>query len=219
MLVLPKFSTFGSQKCYLRRRIWSKTPAGRSQKCYFGEGIGHFRAQKSAIFGETFTGASRGLYNRPTNATMNSSYPVLQSRPIVPHITSSCSQCHSPLEFPVPAPTPRPATLLQVRCFKCQSTISHTFYPTQIPGGGANGSTSSSSANGSNTRSPPSQAARKGRKIGTQDRPLETGYYDILGCSGEYNLVCQNLERILSARSLIAAVDATTEEIKKAYRT
>jgi hypothetical protein len=59
--VLPKLSTFGSQKC-LRRRIRSKTPAGRSQKCYFGEGIGHFRAQKSAIFGETFAGASRGLY-------------------------------------------------------------------------------------------------------------------------------------------------------------
>ena len=39
--------TFDSQKCYLQRRIQSKTPAGRSQKCYFGEGIGHFRAQKS----------------------------------------------------------------------------------------------------------------------------------------------------------------------------
>jgi len=61
MLVLPKFSTFGLQKCYLRRRIWSKTLAGRSQKCYFGEGIGHFQAQKSVIFGETFAGASQGL--------------------------------------------------------------------------------------------------------------------------------------------------------------
>jgi len=59
--VLLKFSTFGSQKCYLRRRIRSKTPAGRSQKFYFGEGIGPFRAQKSAISGETFAGASRGL--------------------------------------------------------------------------------------------------------------------------------------------------------------
>jgi hypothetical protein len=28
---------------------------------YFREGIGHFQAQKSAIFGETFAGASRGL--------------------------------------------------------------------------------------------------------------------------------------------------------------
>jgi hypothetical protein len=115
---------------------------------------------------------------------MSSSYPVLTSRPIVPHISSSCSQCHSHLEFPVPAPIPRPATLLQVRCFKCQSIISHTFYPAQMPGGGASGSTNNHSSNGSNSRSSQSQAARKGRKIGTQDRPLETGYYDILGCSG-----------------------------------
>jgi hypothetical protein len=132
-----------------------------------------------------------------SSTTMSSSFPVLQSRPVIPHISSSCSQCHSQLEFPVPTPTPRPATLLQVRCFKCQKIISHAFYPSQIPGGSGNGSAHPGFASGSQANSSAqSQSVRKGRKIGTQDRPLETGYYDILG----------------------VPVTATTDDIKKAYR-
>lgn len=135
------------------------------------------------------------------STTMSSSYPVLQSRPITPHIPSSCSQCHSQFEFPVPTPTPRPSTLLQVRCFKCQKVISHAFYPSQIPGGSGNksatvGSTSSSHGVNNNGSTPP-VPPRRSRKIGTQDRPIETGYYDILG----------------------VPVTATTDDIKKAYRT
>ena len=73
--------------------------------------------------------------------------------------------------------------LLQIRCFSCQNTLSHVFYPTQIPS--------------SHFISDGGKPAKKVRQIGTQDRPLETGYYDILN----------------------VPITATTDDIKKAYRT
>ncbi|KAF7986759.1 hypothetical protein HWV62_20344 [Athelia sp. TMB] len=80
---------------------------------------------------------------------------------------------------------------------------SHSFYPGQILGASANTNTNSNgsaatsaSASGSGAHANAGPAQRKGRKIGTQERPLETGYYDILG----------------------VAVDCTSDDVKKAYR-
>ena len=132
--------------------------------------------------------------------TMSSSYPILPSRPLQPHIHTTCSQCGSQLEFPVPVPLPRPSTLLHIRCFQCQSVISHAFYPTQVPvfaaSNSPSGGSGSDSVNANGRKTNATQSARKGRKIGTQERPLETGYYDILGIP----------------------VTATTDDVKKAYR-
>ena len=117
-------------------------------------------------------------------------YPVFSSRLYSPHIRSQCGTCNASLEFPVPSPTPPPGTLLRVRCFQCQAVYQHGFYPVQLPLGVSVSSTPHT--NGSHSTA----AARKSRKIGTQEKPLETGYYDLLG----------------------VPIDATTEDIKKAYR-
>jgi hypothetical protein len=125
--------------------------------------------------------------------TMSPTYPIIDSRPVHPHIQTSCSNCHFQLEFPVPSPVPKPSHLLTVRCCSCRKAFSHAFYPNQVPTGALSSAGASSSRSQGQTPAPP---PRKGRKIGTQERPLETGYYDLLG----------------------VPIDATVDDIKKAYR-
>ncbi|TFK51506.1 DnaJ-domain-containing protein [Heliocybe sulcata] len=125
---------------------------------------------------------------------MSSSYATIDSSPVLPRITSTCPQCNTPGEFLVPMPPPRPGSVLNIRCHKCKSIFNHAFYPTQLP----SAITATPSSSGSQTffSGGRSGGGRRGRKIGTQEKPLETRYYDIMN----------------------VPVDATTEDIKKAYR-
>jgi hypothetical protein len=129
----------------------------------------------------------------PSTRTMSTSYPAIISRPIQPVVQTTCSSCKQPLEFLAPTPVPRPSTVLNIRCHNCTATFTHTFYPTQVLGGLKDLSSGRSTPLSSQQQS---SSLRRGRKIGTQENPLETGYYDILGIP----------------------VDATTDDIKKAYR-
>ncbi|KAG9016557.1 hypothetical protein FRB95_006663 [Tulasnella sp. JGI-2019a] len=106
---------------------------------------------------------------------------VIPSRLYLPNTSNqTCPQCRTQIEFQLIPPLP---PQVAVQCFKCNAIITH-----QVA------SSSSSAANGR-----PGTAAgakRSGRKIGTQERPLETEYYDVLEIK----------------------IDATTAEVKKAYR-
>ncbi|KAG8873181.1 hypothetical protein FRB97_006976 [Tulasnella sp. 331] len=107
---------------------------------------------------------------------------VLPSRLYLPNTSNqTCPQCQTQIEFQLIPPLP---PQVAIQCFQCHAIMTH-----QVA------SSSSSAANG-RPGTAAGGAKRGGRKIGTQERPLETEYYDVLEIK----------------------VDATTADVKKAYR-
>ena len=92
---------------------------------------------------------------------------VLTSRLAIPHVQlGPCSRCSTPLEFLPPRKTPSPSTSsisYRIRCFQCGNVLSHSI-SSHVTAGAVGPQSNSKPSN--------SSGARKGRKIGTDERPL-----------------------------------------------
>ncbi|GAA5875793.1 hypothetical protein JCM16303_003998 [Sporobolomyces ruberrimus] len=92
---------------------------------------------------------------------------TIKSRLKEPYTSATCPHCQTSVEYLAPVPVPDDA--FQVECAQCK-------HPWIVR--------------------PPKPKARKGRTIGSDEKPIDMGYYDLLGLP----------------------VTCTTEEVKKAYR-
>lgn len=106
---------------------------------------------------------------------------IIQSRPREPYVAITCAHCKAYLEYLPPTTSNRAADSYLIQCHSCSKTFQ--------PNSAAGGSTSSANSTKPSTK-------KSGRRIGSDERPLETEYYEILGLTPK----------------------ATTLEIKAAYR-
>ncbi|CAO1635093.1 unnamed protein product [Parajaminaea phylloscopi] len=122
---------------------------------------------------------------------------VVDSRPKEQWVTASCPypKCRTTLEYP--APTPQQAAALsptdntfKVTCFKCKGRF-------EPPNAGRTIREAKGAANGANGGSGSgTKVQQTKRRIGTDERPLDMTYYDILGLPAS----------------------ATPDDIKRSYR-
>ncbi|GAA6014889.1 hypothetical protein JCM11491_002150 [Sporobolomyces phaffii] len=94
---------------------------------------------------------------------------TIQSRLQAAYTPATCPHCRAAVEYVAPSPPPPAEDAYQVECAECHQTW---------------------------IVRPPKPKTRKGRTIGSDERPLDMSYYDLLGLP----------------------VTCTTDEIKKAYR-
>jgi len=88
---------------------------------------------------------------------------IIQSRPREAYVAITCAHCKAHLEYLPPPSSQSPKDSYLIQCYSC----SQTFFP-------------NSSAGATSSSTKPS-AKKSGRRIGTDERPLETEYYDVLG--------------------------------------
>lgn len=111
------------------------------------------------------------------------SQTIITSRLREPYIAVACAHCKAALEYLPPQTSIQKASDYLIKCSQCSKTFS--------PPGSSNSNTNSNKPN-TNT----STKKSSGRRIGSDERPLETEFYEVLGISPQ----------------------ATSSEIKSAYR-
>lgn len=107
--------------------------------------------------------------------------PIPSRKPLFKTIT--CSHCSLEIEFPLPAETAKTVNIVTVKCYSCSHLNPFDSKAKSTPvSSSAYGSSSTSSTSKTNGASS-SSVGKKGFRIGSDEHPLETEYYEILGVS------------------------------------
>ena len=125
------------------------------------------------------------LHSRLTVEREMASPVRVQTRLRGHYTPTSCAHCSAQLEYLAPSASSR--LEIELECAQCHKRwITSQTEPSRTASSSKKGATGSTGSGGGGSK----------RKIGTDDRPLETDYYDLLGLP----------------------ITCTSEEVKKAYR-
>ncbi|KAL1924597.1 uncharacterized protein VTP21DRAFT_4251 [Calcarisporiella thermophila] len=106
---------------------------------------------------------------------------ILPSRKPEPYVKASCTHCSSQLELLPPSNLLLQKANVKVRCWSCQQVCQVDL--AKIDTAKADNKSSQSSSSNSSKKEAKGDSKKDSRRIGTDQNPLSTEYYDLLGVS------------------------------------